>query len=93
MSDYYTRIMEGDYQVTFRTEDREQYEKVEKFCRQMCVELKPNEPKYELRPTAKWSVQEAYPNIFLYKCSNCGEYAEFYSVYCPHCGAEMENGN
>lgn len=93
MSDYYTRTTEGDYQVTFHTEDREQYEKVEKFCRQMIGHLKPNEPKYELRPTAKWSVKEAYPNIFLYQCSNCGDYVEIYGAYCPHCGAKMENGD
>lgn len=92
MTDYFTHEHPGDYEVTFCTEDKATYEAVEKFCRQMLGHLKPDEPKYELRPTAKWSLKEAYPKIFLNECSNCGEYAEYNNVYCPHCGAKMENG-
>lgn len=93
MTDYYTHEHTGDYEITFCTEDKEQYKAVEKFCRQISGRLMPNEPEYELRPNAKWSLKEAYPKIFLYECSNCGEYAEYNNVYCPHCGAKMENGN
>lgn len=29
-----------------------------------------------------------------YKCSNCGNTESYYDMlYCPHCGAKMENGD
>lgn len=93
MSDYYTHEHTGDHEITFCTEDKETYESVKKFCRQMSGGLMPNEPRYELRPIAKWVLEEAFTGLFICKCSNCGEYNNYGSAYCPHCGAKMENGN
>jgi len=96
MSDYYTRTTDGDYQVTFHTEDCEQYKAVEKFCRQMIGHLKPNEPKYELRPTAKWTNVNDFENMYIGECSNCKDTVWIYKddkrrwKYCPNCGAKMD---
>ena len=87
------------YKVTFITVDPSVYEEVKKFCLQMSGELKPNEPRYELRPTASWigDGYEGIPRV----CSNCGAALPIKDIrgniipksvrYCYYCGAKLED--
>lgn len=98
MSDYYTREPTSGYEIIFDTEDKATYEAVKKFCSQMCGGLKPNEPRYELRPIASW-IQDGYEEGHL-ACSQCGAPKPIADLsgaigpksirYCYCCGAKME---
>lgn len=85
------------YKVTFCTIDRATYEAVQKFCLQMCGKLEPNEPKYEVRPNAKWTNVNDFKNMYIGECSNCKDTVWIYKgeqrrwKYCPNCGAKMED--
>ena len=47
------------------------------------------------RAKGKWIVRLKIPNCVgsaISNCSNCGCESKTWEKYCPHCGAEMENG-
>ena len=48
------------------------------------------------RPQGKWIDSQGRPmrlyESFSANCSACGEWSEYLTEYCPHCGAKMDGG-
>ena len=78
----------GEYEITFYTDDENEYKYIQQCCRNVIDHT--IEPE---RKKGRW-IDETFKPWGLvhhpYKCDQCGEHSEADSDFCPNCGAEME---
>lgn len=97
MTEYFTRYTndQGDYEITFRSNDKVKARTVEEVCRAIIdgvIKSPEDVPNRKCsRASGHW-IEIPFLMGTSHKCSLCGEY---YGMphgiynYCPNCGAEM----
>jgi len=80
----------GEYEITFESKDRAKTKAVEKVCCAIIDGLvkSPEDVIVGARPKGKWEFIDGEWTD--YECSECGSQSTQESLYCPSCGARME---